>query len=326
MPWVRIGDTAHSHPKMVRAHDRFGPERALAVWGFTVACASWSGEHTLDGWVSEAQARRLSSPDLVRQLVKDAQWAGFFIRGGRVRGPDGDWGWLVDNTDDELLHIRTAKEIELDRGRDAATRLVGPKRLVRLRDGDQCRYCAKTVSWTDRRSARGGTYDHPDPADRETFVVACFGCNRTKSNRTVEQWVAAGGHPLGPAPDEPLIGDTTAEQFGVPQSHAPAYARPGTPPDTAHARPGSQPDTAPQDDTAAAPAATTVPADADGPTGPDLTYGGVAVLPRPGQVGPGRARSGLDAGTAAQPRDGPPAQPSPARRRRARRSKQARAP
>jgi hypothetical protein len=105
------------------------------------------------------------------------------------------------------------------------TRQVGPTRTARLRDGDQCRYCGKSVSWTDRVSARGGTYDHPDPADRDTFVVACFGCNREKGQRTLAQW----GKQLLPVPDVALIGPHTAQRFSVPQQ-APERAPKGAAP------------------------------------------------------------------------------------------------
>lgn len=312
MSWVRIGDTAHSDRKLLRAQHQFGEVRGLAVWGFTTALASWSAQHTLDGWVSESQARKLGGADDYVQLVKQAQTCGFLARGGRVKGPDGERGWLVVNDDPELLHIRTREEVERDRNKTAATRQVEPKRLVRLRDGDQCRYCAKTVSWRDRVSARGGTYDHPEPADRDTFVVACFGCNRTKGDRTAEQWHADGGHQLQPPPDQPLIGADTAAQFGVPESHPPAYT----------VRPGSQPDTA-HDDPAAALAATTVtPAASDpaaalaattaghGPTGPDLSKLGVADLPASGRAGAGPP------GTPSPPSRAGPGRP---RRKRARR-------
>ncbi|HMJ16556.1 MAG TPA: hypothetical protein VK524_34315, partial [Polyangiaceae bacterium] len=46
---------------------------------------------------------------------------------------------------------------------------------VQARDGSNCRYCAITVNWKDRRGPSGGTYDHVDPAGTatpENIVIA----------------------------------------------------------------------------------------------------------------------------------------------------------
>ena len=85
---------------------------------------------------------------------------------------------IVD--DPTLFHIRLKEEMEIDRRR--AKDKQNPELLitVRVRDGDQCRWCKKTVDWRDRRSARGATYDslngHKESTP-ETLVVACRGCN-----------------------------------------------------------------------------------------------------------------------------------------------------
>jgi hypothetical protein len=67
----------------------------------------------------------------------------------------------------------------------------------------------------------GGTYDHPDPTDRDTFVVCCFACNRGKSKRTPAQWIAGDpdeAHSLKPEPETPYIGPQTAKRYSVPQT------------------------------------------------------------------------------------------------------------
>jgi 5-methylcytosine-specific restriction endonuclease McrA len=74
---------------------------------------------------------------------------------------------------------------------------------VRARDGSSCRYCGIEVEWTDRRSSKGGTYDHVDPEGDNSvgnIVVACRGCNAVKGKRTPDQ----AGIKLRPSPD--LIG------------------------------------------------------------------------------------------------------------------------
>lgn len=73
---------------------------------------------------------------------------------------------------------------------------------LRARDGDSCRYCGKTVHWTDRRGPDGATYDHVDPSlpyDKlDNLVVACRACNSSKRNRTPE----VAGMPLRPVPNQ----------------------------------------------------------------------------------------------------------------------------
>ncbi len=207
MPWLRIDDTAQDDPKVLRC--------GFEVFGFVALCAAWAAGKVGkidDGFVPEAMAMRIAGTRW-EEMSKAAIKAGLFSK--PTRSAFGDRGWLIDQSD-ELLHMRTWLEVKTDREKDKATRQSGAKADVRLRDGDQCRYCSRTVNWNDRRGTRGGTYDHPDPADRDTFVVACGGCNRSKKDRTVAEWEAAGGMPLLPPPDRPLIGPVTAEQFGVP--------------------------------------------------------------------------------------------------------------
>ncbi len=286
MAWVRQGDTADTHRKVLRAMAK-DPVRGTAVVGCVTLCLGWSSRNSQDYWVSESYVTRTWGAE-GRGLMRDAQ-ACELVRPGRTRR-HGENGWMLDDSDPELLHIRLAEEVKLDRDKARATRQVEPRREVRLRDGDQCRYCGKSISWTDRKSARGGTYDHPDPADRETFVVACFGCNRTKYDRTAEQWAAAGGHALLPPPALPLIGKHTAEQFGVPMCFPTTVrAHPARPVDAATTRPGSQPATAPPD----------AAAGAQGTTIPDAATGAQGDLPDLGSIQP-RGADRLASG-----RDGP---------------------
>lgn len=245
MAWLRTDDQAPDHPKVLRSQSSprppdlvLGPEGfACAVFGAVSLAAAWSAGKLQDGWLPESLMRRVAGRD-ADLLAKSAVRAGMFTK--RQRGPLGEFGWYV-NQEDELLHMRTSAEVNADRDRSRVTRQIGPTRLVRLRDGDQCRYCGKSVNWADRRSARGGTYDHPDPADRDVFVVACFGCNRSKAERTPEQ----AGMPLLPVPDVPLIGPDTAQRFSVPQQVPGARQHgadaPARPLEGADATPAAQP-------------------------------------------------------------------------------------
>lgn len=291
MAWGRFGDTAHSHRKLLRAMAK-DPVRGAAVWGVVTLCTSWSTQERQDWWVSESFVRRTFGP-AGAQVMREGQ-ACELVRPGRHRR-NGENGWLIDDSDPDLLHIRTKEEVDRDREKSRVTRQVEPTRAVRLRDGDQCRYCGKTVSYTDRTSGRAGTYDHPDPANREVFVVACKACNTWKYGRTVAEWVEIGGLELLPPPDHPLIGEHTAAQFGVPPTD-PAALRAHTDTTSADAapRPGSQPDTAPappaQSAAEGAPSKPDLDLDLARPSPTDLPASG-RDGPRSGQLGSGAPRS-----------------------------------
>jgi len=300
MAWGRFGDTSHSHRKLMRAMAR-DPVRGAAVWGAVTLCLSWSTQESQDWWVSESFVLAKWG-DKGPELMRDAQACGL-VKRGRTRR-HGENGWLIDDSDPELLHIRTKEEVDRDREKSRATRQKDATREVRLRDGDQCRYCGKTVDWTDRVSARRGTYDHPDPATRDVFVVACGECNNAKYNRTAEQWAADGGRKLLPPPDEPYIGKVTAQRYNV-QPTAPAdRAHPDHSDDAATQRPGSQPDTATPE-----PAAVGATGDLDGQhLDLDLPSARVADLPasgRDGQVRDGPGQAGTGAAGTRTARDGP---------------------
>lgn len=114
---------------------------------------------------------------------------------------DGEPAWIVHDYLDyndssvqrEVARTWDRKRKDLERDRELVT-------AIRMRDGDRCRYCAKRVSWRDRRSADGGTYDHVKPRGDNSLlnvVVACRGCNSSKGARTPEQ----AGMVLLPPPD-----------------------------------------------------------------------------------------------------------------------------
>lgn len=202
MAWTRTDDTTLLHPKVLRA-GRGGDDRMVnEVYGFVARCCTWSGGLLTDGFIP-VEIAQVASPTRWELLTKAAVKADMLRR---RRGPDGDWGWTVV-MEDQLFHVRSKAEVLKDREASRRlTRVQAIAREVRLRDGDQCRYCAKTVTFEgDRRSNRAGTYDHRIPPDQggeetvENVVVACGACNRAKADRTPDE----AGMTLRPAPDEP---------------------------------------------------------------------------------------------------------------------------
>jgi hypothetical protein len=293
-----------THPKVQRA-GRI-PEERCEVFGFVVLCSTAAAAHLQNSFVSEALAQQAGGASWER-LAKAAVRAGLFSKRQRDPDPEGwGYGWLVTR-DETLLHQRTKEEVERERKHDALLRDLPKSLEVRLRDGDECRYCGKTVNFADRKSNRGGQLDHVDP-DGEELVVSCRGCNRRKASRTP----AEAGMDLLPVP---------AAVFYNPYTLAWLDKHNALPRDL---RPGSQPDTAAGGDPATD--GTTPQRDADEPDDTDPIWPGsgpdqVADLPPPGRDGSGSGSGPEGTGLVGS---GDPARAAPSRsRKRGRRGRAA---
>lgn len=177
MTWFRIDDCLHSHKKAMRA----GVE-AMGLWAMA---GSWSANQLTDGWVPEYAAERLcpTASHLAERLVR----AGLWVEGEH----DGDKGWWFHQWNE---HQPAKAEVLGDRAANARkSALYRDERLVsevRKRDQERCRYCGTLVSWKDRRSQSGGTFDYIEDralSTLENVVVACRGCNSRKGDRPLSE-------------------------------------------------------------------------------------------------------------------------------------------
>ncbi|MEV8403582.1 hypothetical protein [Streptomyces niveus] len=67
MPWFKIDDSAHSHPKFIRAGNA-----ALGLW---LRCGSYSAQHLLEGFVPNEIVKPFKgTPAQVRKLVEAGLW------------------------------------------------------------------------------------------------------------------------------------------------------------------------------------------------------------------------------------------------------------
>lgn len=67
MPWFKIDDSAHSHPKFLRAGNA-----ALGLW---VRCGSYSAQHLLEGFVPKNVVKPFGgTPAQVRKLLEAGLW------------------------------------------------------------------------------------------------------------------------------------------------------------------------------------------------------------------------------------------------------------
>lgn len=175
--WFRGGDTLTTHPLMIRLLEVCDGDHLLKneAKGVLVDLVSISAAHATDYLVGYGAVSQVA-PGREKIVIENLCAAGLLFR---EDGPDGrPMLRIVDDT--TLFHIRLKEEMELDRRRAKDKRNPELLITVRVRDGDQCRWCGKTVDWRDRRSARSATYDslngHKESTP-ETLVVACQACN-----------------------------------------------------------------------------------------------------------------------------------------------------
>lgn len=182
MAWLKVGDEAATYPAFLRVdeHNDWDERLTNEMFGFLARCATQAAAHYTDYIVSLGTARLIAGGRATEllQIAVDCELAIPVDIDGRRQ-----WK-LID--DEKFMHMRSKEEVDRDnqRKRDLSDHdLVMP---VRIRDGDQCRYCRLVVNWGDQRGARGGTYDHRNgingQANPGNVVVCCRACNRDRGD------------------------------------------------------------------------------------------------------------------------------------------------
>lgn len=232
MAWVRVGDEALSHPKLMGLFDVEGAEdiSIVEMFGFLMALATYSAKHLTDGIIERGAAFRDGERSRVVRLI-DAAVAAELLTWVEVDGAKK----LRLFTDEEFIHIQPREEVMRRRARSRENRDKDKKAAVIFRDGDQCRYCGKVVRWTGPTGYNLGTLDHVDPdslgdAPVEGLVVACHECNSSRGHAR-ESFDAAS--PLRPVPSTPYYGVWSAEFLNRYGYEAVPSVDPGTPVDPA---------------------------------------------------------------------------------------------
>lgn len=175
IPWFKVDDKFHSHPKVM--------ELSTGAVGLWTLAGAWCADYLTDGEIRRGQIKRLGGSDSeAAELVAAGLWieseAGYSFR---------DWH------DYQPTRESVEADKEVARRRWAMNNNPELRKAVRGRDGNNCRYCAKKVNWSDRRGEGGGTYDHVIPMSAggdesaENIVVACRECNYSKGARTPDQ-------------------------------------------------------------------------------------------------------------------------------------------
>ncbi|CAB0584113.1 hypothetical protein FRC0418_00066 [Corynebacterium diphtheriae] len=176
MAWSRVGDNIATHPLMSRLLTSCEFDHSLKneAFGALVQLTTVSAAHLTD-YIIEYGLMAQIAPGREKQLIDVLVDAGMLFRdevdGRKVLR-------IVD--DNELLHNRSRDEVEIDRRRAADKRNPALIPAVRYRDGDQCRWCGRTVDWRDRKGGRAATIDSLNEhrnSTVDTLVVACKTCN-----------------------------------------------------------------------------------------------------------------------------------------------------
>ncbi|QGU03118.1 hypothetical protein CKALI_11370 [Corynebacterium kalinowskii] len=207
MPWLRLGDTAAMHPRLLGVVEYVDFDERLLneTFGFLVRCATQAAGFITDYVVDFGTATVIAGPSRVRDLLGVCEFAGLMqpidIEGRRQ--------WKIME-DPEFIHMRLQEELEWEKQRKADNGDPALTIQIRLRDGDACRYCGSVVKWTARKGKIAGTYDHRVPGEAgtlETMVVACGSCNAKRGNDPTADRIL----PPYPVPEEPYYSDSTIE-------------------------------------------------------------------------------------------------------------------
>ena len=203
MAWLRIGDNIVTHPMMSRLLVATGldHQQKNEAFGVLAQIAAGSAAHLTDGIVEMGSLAQVA-PGRERAVLDALKTAGI---AEETKLDDRYVIRLVLN-DEEFVHMRRREEVEQDRNRAKDKRTPGLLAQVRVRDGDVCRWCAKSVSWSNRRGRRAATYDsltkHKN-STVDTLVVSCKTCNSRRGNGEELH--------LKPEPENPIYSQKTVD-------------------------------------------------------------------------------------------------------------------
>ncbi|KQR02496.1 hypothetical protein ASF72_10710 [Arthrobacter sp. Leaf141] len=255
MSWLKGSDKAATFPKALNVpHFSKGEISVNEMFGFIHRCAYESAAHRTDYVIEFGVAMMMGGPNYER-LLEVAEQTGLMEQ----LETDGAPSWKIIE-DPDFIHLITKAEQEWMNQQRRDSRDTKMTSLVRLRDGDACRYCLKIVYFGgDKKSARAGGYartgtmDHVIAGDMDatvdTLVVACGECNSRKKNHddlldlqpapavpfyspSTATWLAKHGHHVQPTGKHPVMKKKATPADGTPSAQRPveqpATAAPGS--------------------------------------------------------------------------------------------------
>lgn len=210
MPWLKVSDQAAFHPVLLRILElHSSDDRSMnEVFGFVTRLAVSAAAYETDYIVSLGVIKQVAGMSRWQELVEAAVACGFLVPAQDRTGHD--VYRLVEEED--LFHMILREERAWKNQRDRDLRNPALTMPVRKRDGDECRWCGQIVNWKDRKSGKGGTYDHLRPGKPDTtvddLVISCKRCNSSRREAVSGEW--AGRKPM-PVPTVPFYGAETVK-------------------------------------------------------------------------------------------------------------------
>ena len=188
MAWIESHQELARHPKTKR-FSRLAEISLPTAIGHLHLLWWWAIDYAQDGDLSKYDIRDITDamewPGDATVLIDAMVKSGFLDRENDTELTIHDWHDYAGR----LMEQRKA-QVEYKRRQYALYNDMRLTKAVKKRDGDNCRYCGKTVNWNDRRGADGGTYDLVDPNGENTpdnTVVCCRSCGTKKDGKTLEE-------------------------------------------------------------------------------------------------------------------------------------------
>lgn len=223
MPWFRIDDKAHSHPKLIKAGNA-----ALGLW---LRCGSYAAAHLTDGIVPGVVAELYGTKPQAAKLVKAGLWHehGHDCPAGCPNPAPGDYAFhdfLEDGRNTSRARAeaerkkardRQAKHREEQRGDGRDTRNAHQK-AEKSKDFTFDSSSKKSESASEKSQSSDNDAGHEDESRRDTFVTGIHAAATPYPSTSYGSTGAAGEQRSGGLPD-PLAdlkrGIATAGLAGV---------------------------------------------------------------------------------------------------------------
>lgn len=258
MSWLKQSDVSANHPLVLRVLelDEVDDRLLNEMYGWANRCATQSAAFDRDYIVEIGTAKQLAGLSRYKDLLGAALYCGI-LEEKEIEENGSMRRVLKLVEDDDLFHMILKSDKDREKNRRADTYDMAKKGAIIKRDGAECRWCGRLVTFNnDRKSIRAGEIDHLDPKDLdnsdptpiERLVVSCKSCNSKR--KAGEYW----DKELRPAPGTPYF---TADTVAWLRDKAGILAKVSTERVELHA-----PTTAPAPEKAQAPATASVEATA----------------------------------------------------------------
>ncbi|MGH3651482.1 MAG: HNH endonuclease [Glutamicibacter sp.] len=160
------------------------------MYGWVNRCATQSAAFDRDYIVEVGTAKQMAGLSRYKELLKAALSCGIFEE--KEIDENGSMRRVLKLVEEEdLFHMILKSDKEREKNRRADTYDLAKKGAIIKRDGAECRWCGRMVTFgNDRKSIKAGTIDHLDPKDLdnseptpiERLVVACTSCNSSRKD------------------------------------------------------------------------------------------------------------------------------------------------